>query len=65
MEDQKTTLNALFHPRSIAIIGASDDLTRIGGLPIRFLRQHGYKGKDISRQPQIQGDRRASLLSFP
>jgi hypothetical protein len=29
-------LNTLFNPRSIAIVGASDDLTRIGGLPIRF-----------------------------
>ena len=52
MEDQKTTLNALFHPRSIAIIGASDDLTRLGGLPIRFLRQHGYKGKIFPVNPK-------------
>jgi len=29
-------LTPLFNPRSIAIVGASDDLTRIGGLPIRF-----------------------------
>ena len=52
MEDQKTTLNALFHPRSIAIIGASDDLTRLGGLPIRFLRQHGYQGKIFPVNPK-------------
>lgn len=54
MEDQKTTLNVLFHPRSIAIIGASDDLTRIGGLPIRFLRQHGYKGKIFPVNPKYK-----------
>ncbi|MCX5915071.1 MAG: hypothetical protein NTX30_00120 [Deltaproteobacteria bacterium] len=29
-------LTPLFNPRSIAIVGPSDDLTRIGGLPIRF-----------------------------
>lgn len=34
----------LFHPRGIAIVGASADLTRIGGHPIRALRQAGYKG---------------------
>jgi len=34
----------LFHPRSIAIIGASADLTRIGGHPIKALKNAGYKG---------------------
>ncbi len=54
MEDQKNTLSVLFHPRSIAIIGASDDLTRIGGLPIRFLRQHGYRGKIFPVNPKYR-----------
>jgi acyl-CoA synthetase (NDP forming) len=34
----------LFHPRSIAVIGASSDLTRIGGHPIKALKNAGYKG---------------------
>jgi len=34
----------LFHPRAIAIIGASADLTRIGGHPIKALKNAGYKG---------------------
>jgi acetyltransferase len=34
----------LFHPRAIAIIGASADLTRIGGHPIKALRNAGYSG---------------------
>jgi acetyltransferase len=34
----------LFHPRAIAIIGASSDLTRIGGHPIKALKNAGYKG---------------------
>ena len=54
MQAQKNHLEKLFHPRSIAIIGASDDLTRIGGLPIRFLRQHGYKGKIFPVNPKFK-----------
>jgi acetate---CoA ligase (ADP-forming) len=34
----------LFHPRAIAIYGASQDLTRISGQPIRALKAAGYKG---------------------
>ncbi len=34
----------LFHPKAIAIIGASSDLTRIGGHPIKALKTAGYKG---------------------
>ncbi|MBX9592342.1 MAG: acetate--CoA ligase family protein [Hyphomonadaceae bacterium] len=34
----------LFHPRAIAIIGASADLTRIGGHPIKALKNAGYPG---------------------
>ncbi len=52
--EAKMDLQKLFNPRSIAIIGASDDLTRIGGLPIRFLRQHGYPGKIFPVNPKYQ-----------
>ena len=34
----------LFHPEGIAIIGASADLARIGGHPIKALKNAGYKG---------------------
>ncbi len=34
----------LFHPRGIAVIGASADLTRISGQPIKALKAAGYKG---------------------
>ncbi len=34
----------LFHPRGIAIIGASADLGRIGGHPIKALKAAGYTG---------------------
>lgn len=38
-------LDALFSPRSIAIVGASDDVTKIGGRPLQFLLKYGYAGR--------------------
>ena len=37
-------LAALFQPRSIAIVGASDDVTKIGGRPVQFLQKYGFAG---------------------
>lgn len=38
-------LNALFTPRTVAVVGASDDTSRIGGgLILHFLKQHGFSG---------------------
>ncbi len=37
-------MDALFDPRGIAIVGATEDLSRIGGQPIRALRAAGYAG---------------------
>ena len=34
----------LFHPKGIAVIGASSDLTRISGQPIKALKNAGYAG---------------------
>lgn len=38
-------LDALFRPHSIAIFGASDDVTKIGGRPLQFLQKYGYAGR--------------------
>ncbi|MEK9724817.1 MAG: CoA-binding protein, partial [Rhodospirillaceae bacterium] len=38
------SLDPLFRPRSIAVIGASDDKARIGGRPILFTREQGFDG---------------------
>jgi acetyltransferase len=43
-EASNVSFERLFHPRSIAVIGASADLTRIGGHPIKALKNAGYKG---------------------
>ena len=37
-------LAALLRPRSVAIVGASDDPKKDGARPLRFLRKHGYPG---------------------
>jgi acyl-CoA synthetase (NDP forming) len=41
---QATGLQAIFDPGSIAIIGASSDPGKIGGLPVAFLKQRGFAG---------------------
>lgn len=36
--------DALLHPRSVALIGASDDITKTTARPLMFLRRTGYAG---------------------
>ena len=51
-------LLGFFEPRSVAIIGASSDPDKLGGRPIRFLRDAGYQGKIFPINPRsetIQG----------
>jgi len=38
-------LSRLLSPRAVAVIGASTDLSRIGGQPIKLLTEYGYKGQ--------------------
>jgi len=48
-----------FHrPRSVAVVGASDDPEKIGGRPLRYMRQFGYQGLVIPVNPrrrEVQG----------
>ena len=37
-------LDALFAPNAITVIGASDDVTKIGGRPLQFLLKYGFAG---------------------
>ena len=49
----------LLNPRSIAIVGASDDPGKTSGRPLRFLRQAGFPGRIYPvnpRRAQIQGE---------
>lgn len=59
-----------FHdPGAVAIVGASDDPDKIGGRPLRYLRQFGYRGTvfPINRsRPEVQGvPTSASLEDLP
>ena len=45
-------LSRLLSPRGVAIIGASTDLTRIGGQPIKLLTEYGYRGRVYPVNPK-------------
>lgn len=51
-------IDAFFKANGIAIVGASDDITKIGGRPVHLLLKYGYKGRIYPVNPkggQIQG----------
>lgn len=51
-------LDALMTPRTVAVIGASDDAERIGGRPLRYLRERGFAGAVYPVNPRretVQG----------
>lgn len=60
---------ALFEPRSIALIGASGDAAKNTSRPQRFLRRHGYSGTIVPVNPgrtEIFGERAyPDLASVP
>jgi acyl-CoA synthetase (NDP forming) len=62
-------LDALFEATSIAVVGASDDITKIGGRPVQLLRKYGYAGAIYPINPKagtIQGlQAYASVLDTP
>lgn len=52
------SLKPLFDPHSIAIIGASDDINKFGGRPIRYMKEAGFAGRIFPINPkggEIQG----------
>ena len=48
-----TTLDPLFKPRSIAVIGASTDPTKLSGRPVRYLKQY-FRGAIYPVNPRAQ-----------
>ena len=51
-------LQALIDPRSVAIIGASENPNKIGGRPIHYMRRFGYGGAIYPINPnrdELQG----------
>lgn len=52
------SLDPLFRPGSVAIVGASNDANKVGGRPIAFLRRAGWGGRILPVSPhaaQVQG----------
>ncbi|HEU4341952.1 MAG TPA: acetate--CoA ligase family protein, partial [Candidatus Binatia bacterium] len=45
-------LKSLFHPRSVALIGASNERAKLSGRPFRFFREFGYAGKVYPVNPK-------------
>ena len=61
--DHYTSLRPLFRPKSIAILGASEEPGRIGGRPVQLLKDFGFEGKIYPVNPNretVQG-----LEAFP
>ncbi|EER62376.1 CoA-binding domain protein [Acidovorax delafieldii 2AN] len=68
--DNTTALaQALLHPASVALYGASDDVSKMGGRPVQFLKRSGFAGRIYPINPkraEIQGLRAwPSLQSLP
>ncbi|TFZ04467.1 acetate--CoA ligase family protein [Ramlibacter rhizophilus] len=62
-------LDAFFQARGIAVIGASDDVTKIGGRPVQLLLKYGYAGAIYPINPKagtLQGlQAYASVVDTP
>src|ERR1700761_8800183 len=52
------TVEAVLRPRSVALVGASDDPAKTSSRPLRYLRQGGFAGPiyQISRRATVQGE---------
>lgn len=54
----REALDRMFRPRSVAIVGASSSPTKIGGLPVDYLKTKGFTGRVLPINPkaeEIQG----------
>ena len=69
MPDRRSTLDPLLSPRSVALVGASENAARIGGRPLRYLSEGGFKGAVYPINPNratVQGfTAYASIGSLP
>lgn len=54
----RDSLRTVLNPKSVAVIGASENENKIGGRPLLYLSRHGFKGKVFPINPkraEIQG----------
>ncbi len=60
---QTESLSALFAPRAIAVVGASSNAQKIGGIPVDYQRRFGFEGALYPVNPNA--DRIQDLPAFP
>jgi acetate---CoA ligase (ADP-forming) len=65
----RESLRTVLNPKSVAVIGASENPNKIGGRPLLYLARHGYRGKVYPINPkrdEIQGFKAyPSLAALP
>ncbi|MDP9913185.1 acyl-CoA synthetase (NDP forming) [Variovorax boronicumulans] len=60
---QAESLSALFAPRAIAVVGASSNAQKIGGIPVDYQRRFGFEGALYPVNPNA--DRIQDLPAYP
>ncbi|GGC55356.1 acetyl-CoA synthetase [Siccirubricoccus deserti] len=60
MIEHRICLSRVVNPRSVAVIGASDDVGKFGGRVIHYLIKHGYPGRLLPINPN-----RATIRGLP
>ena len=66
VKDNKMLSNALLKPKTVALVGISDDISKTAGRPLHFLRNAGYKGTIYCINPRretVQGEKAYPSLS--
>ena len=63
MSDVIASLSPLFAPRSIAVVGASSNAQKIGGIPVDYLQRFGFEGDVFPVNPTV--DRVQGLQAYP
>jgi len=58
-----SAIERLIRPRSVAIVGASADATKLAGRPVDYLQKHGFSGAIYPVNPRVR--RIGSLACYP
>ncbi|HCO57383.1 MAG TPA: CoA-binding protein, partial [Burkholderiales bacterium] len=54
VDQQANALQRMLQPNSIAIVGASSDLNKVSGRPLKYLLEKGYKGAIYPINPKAK-----------
>ncbi|WP_284459652.1 acetate--CoA ligase family protein [Cupriavidus campinensis] len=58
---EQASLLSLLAPRSVAVLGASDNPIKAGGRPIDYMQRHGYGGRIYPVNPKRAQSKRAEI----